>query len=64
MNEWQKQLTIKLETLGDNPTAEQRQILESWVLEHVPAAFWRDVAPTLPMELCEAFMMRGAEMGF
>jgi hypothetical protein len=35
---------LMVEALGDNPTQEQAERLESWMIDNIPRAQWADAA--------------------
>lgn len=62
--DWEDILDIKLESLGDNATEDQCDLLLSWVLYNVPSIYWRGIAPWCPNQVGSALMERAGESGY
>jgi hypothetical protein len=60
---WELELSVRVQTLGDKPNQSQLDKLEVWILENVPASEYRNIWFKLPGELSTKFSMRAAELG-
>jgi hypothetical protein len=60
---WQINLSVALQLLGDNPSQEQLGNLETWIIHNVPRDAWGGIAWALPSDLVTDFRMRYAENG-
>jgi hypothetical protein len=61
---WQLELCVRVQALGDKPNQEQIDMLEGWILDNVPSIEYGKIWHTLPRPLSTDFSMRAAELGY